>query len=288
MNPQVLIQASVDGTVVGAMIALAALGLTFIWAVEGFANIAQGDTLTVAAYVALGFNIGAGLPLLASAALAVPVTVVIVLVTRHAVYRPLATAPRVTLLVSSIGVALLYRGAVSLIWGTQLQGFDVPPQRAISVFGLFRLSPTDIVVLVTVIVLLAIVWFVLFRTRAGLEMRAVADLPALARVSGIDSRRILRLTWALSGAVTAVAGILLAAKIGVTPLLGWHLLLAAFAATVLGTVGNPVGAVVGGIVIGLTMELSAAFISPTYKEAIAFVILAVLLVFRPSGLFARA
>jgi neutral amino acid transport system permease protein len=286
MNLGILAQAGVDGLIVGSMIALAALGLTFIWAVEGFTNIAQGDTLTVGAYFALGFNVALGLPLPAAAAAAVLATILIVLATRQLVYRPLASAPRVTLLVSSIGVALFYRGALSLIWGTRLQGYDIPAQRAIS-FGLFRLTPTDFVVVATVVVLLILVYTVLFRTRVGVEMRAVADVPNLARVSGINTGRVLQVTWAVSGAVTATAGLLLGAKIGLTPLLGWHILLPAFAATVLGSIGNPTGAVIGGLVIGLTTELSAAFISPTFKEAIAFVILAALLILRPRGLFAR-
>jgi branched-chain amino acid transport system permease protein len=280
-------QAAVDGVVIGSMIALAALGLTFIWAVEGFTNIAQGDTLTLAAYVTLGFSAGIGLPLIAAAIVGVAVTVIAVLVTQQIVYRRLSAAPRVTLLVSSIGIALLYRGIVSLIWGTSLQGFALPAQRAIS-FGLFRVTPLDIAIVGTVVVLLLIVYVALFRTRTGTEMRAVADLPDLARVSGIDTGKVLAITWALSGTVTAVGGILLGSKIGLTPLLGWSFLLAAFAATVLGSVGNPIGAVIGGIVLGITIELSAAFISATWKEAIAFLILAALLMFRPRGLFARA
>lgn len=287
MTPEVLVQAAIDGLVVGAMIALAALGLTFIWAVERFTNIAQGDTLTLGAYLTLGIGAGLGLPLLAAAPLAIGATVIVVVVTHRLVFVPLAGAPRVALLVASIGVALLYRGALSFVWGTRLQGYGLPAQRALSL-GLFRITPVDIIVVVTASVLLAIVYVVLFRTRTGIEMRAVADLPDLARVSGIDSRRVLRITWAMSGAITAVGGILLGTKIGVTPLLGWNILLAAFAATVLGSVGNPVGAVVGGVVIGITTEVSSVFVSPTYKEAIAFAILALLLIFRPRGLFARA
>lgn len=286
MNLEILTQAGVDGLVVGSLIALAALGLTFIWAIEGFTNIAQGDTLTLGAYLGLGFSVGLGLPLAVAAVLAVIGTILVVLVTRQLVYRPLASAPRVTLLVSSIGVALFYRGALSLIWGTRLQGYDIPAERATS-FGLFRLTPTDVVVILTVLLLLLVVYTVLFRTRVGIEMRAVADVPNLARVSGINTSRVLQLTWALSGAVTSTAGLLLGAKIGLTPLLGWHFLLLAFAATVLGSIGNPGGAVVGGLVIGVTTELSAAFISPAFKQAIAFVILAVLLILRPRGLFGR-
>ncbi len=286
MTIDVLAQAALDGIVVGAMISLAALGLTLVWAVERFANIAQGDTLTVSAYFALGVASTAGLPLLAAAPMAIAGTVIVVLATERLVFRPLSSAPRVALLVSSIGVALLYRGLISLVFGTRLQGYDLPPQRAISL-GIVRIAPLDIAILATVAILLALVYLMLFRTRTGMEMRAVADLPNLARVAGIDSRRILQITWGISAAITGAGGILLGTKIGLTPLLGWNLLLVAFAATVLGSVGNPTGAVIGGIVIGLVTEVSAVFVSPTYKQAIAFVILAAILLFRPRGLFAR-
>ena len=284
MSIDVLAQAALDGVVVGAMISLAALGLTFIWAVEGFANIAQGDTLTVAAYLTLGLSTAAGLSLIVSAPTAVAATVVIVLVTERLVFRPLSSAPRVTLLIASIGVALLYRGAISLAFGTRFEGYDISAQRAISL-GIVRITPLDLVIIGVVAAMLALVYVVLFRTRTGMEMRAVADVPALARVSGIDSRRVLQITWGLSAAISAVGGILLGAKVGITPLLGWNILLAAFAATVLGSVGNPTGAVIGGIVLGVVTETSALFISPTYKQAVAFAILAVILLFRPRGIF---
>jgi branched-subunit amino acid ABC-type transport system permease component len=287
VTPDLVLQAGLDGVVVGAMISLAALGLTLVWGVERFANIAQGDTLTVAAYFAFGLSSGLGLPLLAAAPAAVGATVLLVLLTERLVFRPITGAPRVALLVASIGVALLYRGAISLMFGTRLQGYDIPAQRAIS-FGPVRVTPFDLAILGIVAVMLAIVYIALFRTRTGMEMRAVADLPALARVSGIDSRRVLQITWGLAASITAVGGILLGAKLGLTPMLGWNLLLLAFAATVLGSVGNPLGAVVGGIVLGLVTELSAVFVSPTFKPAIAFVILALILLFRPRGLFGRA
>ena len=286
MDIEVFAQAAVDGTVVGAMIALVALGLTFVWAVEGFANIAQGDTVTMAAYLTFGLVSGLGMPLLLGAPIAVLGTVLVVLITYEFVFRRMSSAPRVALLVSSIGVAMLYRGAISLAFGTQLHGLGLPVTRAIQL-GPVRISPLDIAILLVVVGLLVIVYVILYQTRTGVEMRAVADLPDLARVSGINSRGVLRTTWGISAGVTAVAGILLGAKVGLTPLLGWNLLLLAFAATVLGSVGNPVGAVVGGVVLGLTTEFSAVLLNPTYKQAIAFLILAAILLFRPRGLLSR-
>ena len=283
---EILAQAAFDGMVVGAMIGLAALGLTFIWGVERFSNIAQGDTLTVAAYAALGVA-SLGVPLVVSAGVSIVITVAIVLATERFAFRRLAAAPRIALLVASIGVSLVYRGVVSLLFTTRLQGYDISPARAITL-GFVRVSPLDIVIVATVALALAFVYGVLYRTRTGIEMRAVADLRDLARVSGIKTQRVIQVTWAVSAAVSAVAGILLAAKLGLTPLIGWNILLAAFAATVLGSIGNPVGAVVGGIAIGVITETSAVVLSPTYKQAVAFVILALLLLVRPRGLFPRS
>ena len=278
-DPNIFAQAIVDGVVVGSMIGLAALGLTLVWAVERFANLSQGDTLTLAAYLALGLNVGAGLPMIAAAILAIAGTVVIVQLSYIVAFRPLRSAPRVALLMASIGVGLVYRGVLSLVFGTRLQGSHSTSAR--DFFGLFHVSVIDVVILATVAGLCLAIYLVLFRTRLGMEVRAVADLPDLARVSGINSGRILRITWAVSALVTAVGGILLGAKISLTPVLGWNVLLESFAATVLGTIGNPVGALIGGLVLGMATEVSTVFLNPTFKEAVAFGVLAIILLSDP-------
>jgi neutral amino acid transport system permease protein len=283
---ELLVQSTVNGIVLGSMVALASLGLTLIWGVEGFPNIAQGDFLTLAAYITFTFNVLLAFPLGIAAVIGVMVATGIVLLLYRIAFRPLRRSSLVALFGASIGVALAVRGLIGFLWGTEYHSLSLPVMRDMSL-SIIRVNPVDLAVVAAAVVLVALLYMLLYTTRIGAEMRAVADVPELARVSGIDSERVLRATWVVAGLVTAAAGVLLAAKIDVDPLLGWNLLLAMFAATTLGGVGSLPGAVVGGIVIGVVMEVSTIWISPTYKTGVAFAFLAMVLLVRPRGLFAR-
>jgi branched-subunit amino acid ABC-type transport system permease component len=283
---QVLLQSTVNGIVLGSMVALASLGLTLIWGIERFPNIAQGDFLTLAAYLTFTFNGFLALPLGVAAIAGILLTTSVVLLVYRVAFRPLRRSPTVALFGASIGVALLIRGVIGFIWGTELKNFRLPVMRDLSL-SIVRVNPIDLAVVAAAIILVALLYGLVYGTRIGAEMRAVADVPDLARVSGIESERVLQVTWTVAGLVTAAAGVLLGAKIDVDPLLGWRLLLAMFAATTLGGVGSLPGAVIGGMVIGVAMEVSSIWISPTYKVAVAFGFLALVLLVRPRGLFAK-
>jgi branched-subunit amino acid ABC-type transport system permease component len=281
------IELIVDGIVIGCIIALAALGLTLVWGIERFANISQGDTLTLAAYLTMFFHVTAGLHILLAALASVVGTSIAVMIFYYLVFRPLSHAPRVMVLVSSIGVALAIRSIVSIVWGTRLESYHLPLQRDYQ-FGAVLVSPVALLIVGATACLVGLTYLVLYRTRAGVEMRAVADLPDLARVVGIHGARVKQQVWLINAIVAAIGGILLGAYIVLTPLLGWSVLLAAFAASVLGGIGNPLGAVAGGLVLGLAMQLSTLLISPVYTEAVAFAVLAAVLLLRPRGLLIRA
>src|SRR5690606_4125622 len=139
-----------------------------------------------------------------------------------------------------IGLALFLRSAVALGWGSHLQSYRIPISRALTVGGI-RITRTDLLIVATVLAVTVAFFLMLHRTRIGIEMRAVADLPDLARVTGIDSRRVIRWMWIVTGALAGLGGVLLGAKNVLTPNIGWFLLLPAFAATILGGIGNPVG-----------------------------------------------
>jgi len=283
---ETLLQFAVNGIVLGSMVALASLGLTLIWGIEGFPNIAQGDILTLAAYLTFTFSAGLGLPIALAGGIAVPLTAMAVLAIYFLAFRPLKGAPLVTLFVASIGVALALRGVIGFVWGTELRNYPLPVSRDVSL-GIIHINPVDLVVIVSAAAFVAILYVFIYKTRVGTEMRAVADVPELARVSGINSERVLQVAWLVAGAVTGAAGVLLGAEIDVDPQLGWNLLLAMFAATTLGGVGSLPGAIVGAVVIGIAMDVSSIWISPTYKVAVAFLFLSLVLLVRPRGLFAK-
>jgi branched-subunit amino acid ABC-type transport system permease component len=282
-----LIQSCINGIILGSMIALASLGMTLIWRIGRFPNVAQGDLLTLSAYLAFSLNVTYALPIVLAGTAAMIAATFISIGIYLIVFRPLRSAPPVAPLAASIGVALALRAVVGLAWGTELHAYRVPLTRDISLQGIL-INPIDIYVIVAAAALVCLLSLFIYRTRMGIEVRAVADVPDLARVSGIDSARVLRVTWGMAGFVTAAAGVLLALKIALTPVLGWNLLLPMFAATTLGGVGSIPGAILGGEAIGVATQLSLMWISSTYEVAVAFVVLALVLLFRPRGLFAHS
>jgi branched-chain amino acid transport system permease protein/neutral amino acid transport system permease protein len=138
---------------------------------------------------------------------------------------------------------------------------------------------------VVVFSLISLLHFYLQKTKMGKAMRATADNAELALVSGIDTERIIVLTWAIGGALAAASGILYGIDVQLHPYMGWNFLIPLFAATILGTIGNMYGALVGGLTIGIAQQVSTAFLMPTYKPAVAFLIMILILLLRPKGIF---
>jgi neutral amino acid transport system permease protein len=193
------------------------------------------------------------------------------------------------LLLVAIGLAFVIRNGIQLVAGSDPQRLDVDTTRAIDLVGGIRIGSTQLVVVLVGLLMLAAVAAMLRATRAGREMRALSDNEALAEVTGIDTRRVILVTWAIAGGLTGLAGILTAASVGVmTPNLGFTMLLSLFAATVLGGIGSAYGALAGGLVLGLVEEWSTLVVDPRWKLAIGFAVLIATLIVRPSGLLGQA
>ena len=294
----------VNGVFLGAIIALGAVGLTLIYGILNFANVAHGDYMTVGAYVTLfivgsvltrlgieGSGLGPfafGYPLL----IALPIAVVIVaagaVALDVAVYRRLRNrgVNAVVVSMASLGIAIALRGLVQVIWGGDVERL---PRETRQVFHLpmdVRIPPDAIFIAIVAIILVAAVYLTLNRSKMGKAMRATADNPNLALVSGIDTQRVIWLTWVIGAALAATAGILLAVfQAHLLPIMGWKFLIPLFAAVILGGIGNPYGALVGAFVIGVTSEVSTQWINPSYKPAVAFALMIAVLLVRPRGIF---
>lgn len=281
----------INGLVEGAVIALPALALTLVMAIARFPNAATGDVMTLGAYVAVavqGAAAGAA-PVTALGGAAIAAALACALVSLAAyqwIFRRLGRAAMVASLLASIGLGFLLRSLITLVAGTEQRTFDLPLVRAWN-FGGVRLLPSDLAIAAVALVVLALVFAWLQYGRSGRLLRAVADNPDLARLSGIRSQRLMWLLWTLAGALAAIGGVLLGVKSVVMPELGWELLLPAFAAMILGGIGSPHGAVIGALAMGVGQELSVPFVGPTYKIAVAFAVLLVVLLVRPAGLFGR-
>jgi branched-chain amino acid transport system permease protein/neutral amino acid transport system permease protein len=281
------LQLLIYGVVLGAIITLGAVGVSLIYAILRFAHFAHGDLMTVGAYLALAAVAGFGAPLWLALPLAVAGGIAAAIAVDAALYRRLRRTAPVILLISSIGVALVLRSAVQLAFGTETAvyhaGITLPLR-----FGELHVRPDHLYILLGTVILVAFLHLFLQHTRTGKSMRAMADDPDLAQVSGIDTSLVILWTWTIAATLAVCAGVFLGMDTRLQPTMGWHLLLAIFAAAIVGGIGRPYGAIAGGMLVGIASELSTAVLSPSYKPAVAFAIMVLALVVRPTGLLAGA
>lgn len=282
----VLLELIINGLVQGLVIGLSALAITLVFGIARFANASAGDMATVGAFAAL-FAFQATGSLMMGGITAILVTAIVSVLGYLFVFRPLAGRPAVALLVSSIGLGFLIRAILGIAFGHGQQVFQVRLERPWIFFDSIRIAPMDLRLAGAAFVALAVVFLILYRTPIGREMRAVADNRDLARVSGILPDRVLIGLWILAGGVSGAAGMMIGIKTVVTPEIGWELLLPAFAAAILGGIGSPAGAVFAGLLLGVVQEVSTPLVGFTYKIALSFVVLLVVLLVRPRGLFGR-
>jgi len=192
-------------------------------------------------------------------------------------------ASKTALMILSIGVSLSLRNALIIFFSPDVLRFPLPVREGINVGGIVFTDFQIAVVLIAFAAML-LIHALLTKTPLGKSMRALADNPDLARISGIDVNKVMRYTWAVSMGLAALAGIMYGLITHVNPNMGWSIILPMFAAAILGGIGNAYGAMAGGIIIGLTQEISTAFLPAEYKIAVSFIIMVLVLLFRPNGL----
>jgi neutral amino acid transport system permease protein len=291
----VFLQLVANGLVTGSIYAIAAVGVSLVYGILRLVNFAYGDVMTFGAFVAVLFNIRLGLPMALAAALAMVATAVLSVGLEGVLWRPLRArrAGFMSLFLASIGLALVLRQAIFLVAGPQPRSYDVDPYK-VYVLGSVRLSGSQGVAVVVATASIVLVGIVLAGSSLGRMMRAVADDRALAAVAGVDTSRVVVMTWVVSGLLAGLAGVLAAlVQSSFDPNFGFTLLLPIFAAVVLGGIGSAYGALLGGLVLGLATELStwdgfAGGVDPVYKPVVAFVVLICVLLLRPQGILGRA
>jgi len=280
-----LLQSILNGILAGCIYALFAMGLTLIYGVLNFVNFAHGELIMWGAYF-LYFLMGKPfeLPLPAALIPALLLTIILGIGMDYLVFKPLRTANRLTLLIAALGLSFLLRNGAQLLWGAELRTYGFEIKRGLRVLGM-SITLNQVAIILTAMVCIVFVYLLFHRSRVGKSMRAVSDNLELARVVGIDSKHTIQFAWGIASILAGVGGILLALDTNLQPGMGLINLVKAFAATLLGGVGNIWGALLGGIVIGLAENLGVLVISPGYKDAIAFGIMVVMLLIRPSALF---
>ncbi len=277
---------------IGSVYALGAVGISMIFGILRFAHFAHGDLMTLGAYGVLAAIAIVPLQPLLLLPFGIALAIAAALLVDKIFYKPLRQLPTIYTVISSFGVALIFRSMLQLFWGSENQVFVAGVRQPLVLFETFRISVLHVEVIIMTAVIAVLLHYFLSRSRTGRSMRAVADDAELAAVSGIDTEKIIRWTWIIGASLAAVAGVFAGLDTSAHPNLGWNLLMPMFAAAILGGIGKPMGAMAGGLVIGLAEELSsfnwigeAALISPSYKTAVAFFIMVILLIFRPQGLF---
>ncbi|MEA5535515.1 branched-chain amino acid ABC transporter permease [Crocosphaera sp. XPORK-15E] len=275
-----------NGLAIGSVIALASVGLTLTYGILRLSNFAHGDFLTLGAYLTWLVN-SQGLNLGLSVVVGAAGTVLAMLISEYLLWKPMRDrrATSTTLIIISIGLALFLRNGILMIWGANNQRYNIPIVQAQEIFGL-RLATDRIWAIILAVVAIFILHLVLQRTKIGKAMRAVADNLDLARVSGINVEQVVRWTWVITGILTALGGVMFGLiTTTVRPNMGWFLILPMFSSVILGGIGNPYGAIAGGLVIGVAQELSVPWLGSNYKLGVALLIMIVLLLVRPQGLF---
>ena len=289
-----LLQQLINGIAWGSLYALIALGYTMVYGVLRLINFAHGDVYMIGAMVAY-YAARALLAPGTSSAAAFFALLLLSMVSCGALgflierlaYRPLRHAPRLTALITAIGVSLLLENGGQLVFGPDPKFFpQLLETRELSPGSGIVVTNVQILVLSVSITLMLGLQFLVFRTRVGTALRAVSYSAEAASLMGIDVNRVISLTFVLGSMLAGAAGVLVGlSNPKIEPLMGIMPGLKAFVAAVVGGIGNIPGAMAGGILMGLSEVLVVGYVSSTYRDAIAFVILIVVLLVRPSGLF---
>ena len=297
----------IPGIVLGCIYALGAIGITLTFGILRFANFAHGEIMMTGAYVTwtlmavTGALFGWVLHPLIAAIPSIFVMIILFMIIDRWFYKPFRNAPTIKLVIASFGMMLVIRSLVQVVWGpnqiTFVRGIAKPNNFIRELTGsidmMILIPSKHFLIMAGTLIIVIILGYLLTRTRIGKAMRAVSDSPDLALVTGIDVEVVIRATWIVGGACAVAAGVFLAMDIQMLETtMGFRMLLPMFAAAILGGIGKPYGAVMGGLVIGLAEELvsypwigDSALISPGYKSGVAFAIMIVMLIVRPSGLF---
>ncbi len=284
-------QQMINGISLGSMYALIAIGYTMVYGVLRLINFAHGDIMMVGAFLGYFGVAGLNLPFTVAALFAILGAALLGVLTDKVAYKPLRDAPKISLLITAIGVSFFLENIFNVLFGGVPKAFPIPEamEKLIRI-GDLVFSMAALMVPIVTLILLAIILYILYRTKYGMAIRALAFDIKTVSLMGIDSNRIISIIFALGSALAAVGGIFWALNYpAVDPMMGVLIGLKAFAAAVVGGIGSVVGAVLGGFIIGFSEVVVIAFYPDLggYKDAFAFVFLILVLLFKPTGLMGQ-
>ena len=288
------LQQLINGLAVGGIYALVALGYTMVYGVLKLINFAHGDIFTIGAYLGMTLLVSGGLSGSMTPVLAVWLVVIIVfglvallgVALERVAYRPLRKANRLAAVVSALGASIVFQNAVMLIYGARVYVYpeNLIPTLTFNIFGL-NVPLMRVIVIVSSLVLMLALYAFINRTRMGTAIRAVAIDQGAARLMGINVDRVISLVFFIGAGLGGVAGVMVGTYYGqIDFTMGWSYGLKAFTAAILGGIGNIPGAMIGGLLLGVIEALGASYLAMAWKDAIAFLVLILILIIRPTGL----
>ena len=298
------IQLTVDALTLGSVYALIALGYTLVYGVLKLLNFAHGDVFMVGSFIGFGM-----LQLLGGTTNpVVPVWLLLVLITAAAMggcavlgvaierfaYRPLRDAPRIAPLISALGVSFFLANSMQLLFGANPRNYDTFALDSASLYtkgfdvGNVHVALLRVITVVSALVLMAVLWYLVNRTRTGKAMRATSFDREAAAMMGIDIDRVIVFTFVLGSALAGAAGVLQSLRVPTTVAIGFVAGLKGFTAAVIGGIGSIPGAMAGGLLLGFAESYAQGYISTKWSDLIVFSILIAFMIFRPQGLLGRA
>ncbi|MCL4371600.1 MAG: branched-chain amino acid ABC transporter permease [Chloroflexi bacterium] len=280
-----LLQILVSGLAMGSIYGLVALGFVLLVNAADIINFAQGEFVMLGAFLVYTFAELWGLPFLVAVLLVVAVMALFGLVMERVAYRPLRNTNAVTIIISTLGISVFLQNVALRSWGSVPQYFGQPFGRQMIDLGAIRLVPQHLLILVVAALLVLLQHWFFHKTRIGKLMRATAQDKQTARLLGVNIGLMTALTFALASALGGLAGVLLAPTFYISVEMGVRVGIKAFVASIIGGWGSIPGAMIGGLVIGLVEVLAAAYVSSLYKDVFAFVVLILVLVVMPKGIF---
>lgn len=297
----IFLQQIINGLVQGSIYALVALGYTMVYGIMGLINFAHGEVVMIGTLVTIsvaGFMIKAGMPVMLAGMAGLTAAVLVCMALgwglERIAYRPLRNAPRLTPLITAIGMSIVLQNVAMIIWGRNYMTF--PPLLPKMDFEFAGANFTAVQVIIVAVSALTMggLLFLVYRTKLGMAMRATSQNPAVASLMGVNINRVIAAAFIIGSALGALAGIMVGTYYEIAHYqMGFMLGLKAFTAAVLGGIGNLAGAMMGGILLGLIEALGAGYIGDLtggflgshYQDIFAFMVLIVVLMFKPSGLF---
>jgi branched-chain amino acid transport system permease protein len=286
MDPIVFLQALISGISIGCIYALVALGFVLVYKATEVVNFAQGELMLVGAFFAYSIVDLGGVAFLPGVVLALIATAFFGLLINHLLVRPLIGSPAFTIVLATVAVSTLIRAVVAMVpgWGVETHRLSNPLAGKVLRFGELVISAEHLVVIVVTVLLVGVLYLFFSRSRIGVALQATSQNQLAAGYMGINLKRMFGLAWAISAGVAALAGVLLAPMTFVHVNMG-YIGLKAFPAAVLGGFGSLPGAVVGGVVIGVIEELAGLYLPEGFKNVAAYIVLLIVLMVRPQGLF---